>query len=229
MAYSKLNLAKIKRFGQTFEISINTEKALQYKKGALSDVSDVLLADKVFTDAKKGLVAASSELQNAFQTTDVNKIADFILKKGEIQATSEHRAREREQQKLKLINLIHKQAVEPKTGLPHPPERIEAALEQGRIHLDINRSAEEQFSEIISKLKPLLPLKIEKKKMSVTIPAQYAGKARPFIKSNASLLKEEWTNDGCWKVLIEIPAGMQMEFINWLNSITRGDVVVEIL
>lgn len=224
---TKLNLAKIKRFGQTFEISIDTEKALQYKKGIILDVTDVLLADKIFTDAKKGLTAAGSELQNAFQTTDVNKIADFILKKGEIQATSEHRAQEREQQKLRLINLIHKQAVDPKTNLPHPPARIEAALEQGKIHLEANRTVEEQFSEIISKLKPIIPIKIEQKKMVITIPAHYSGKVYPFVKSNFKVLKEEWTNQGNWKVWVEIPAGFQQEFIDKLNSFTKGEVVVE--
>ena len=223
----RLNLARIKKFGQTFEISVDPDAALKYKKGEITDLREVLLADNIFTDAKKALVASNDELQKAFETTDVARIADIILTKGEIQVTSEHRAGEREQQKRKLINLIHKQAVDPKTGFPHPPNRIEAALEQGKISLDYNKTIEEQFEDIIAKLRPIIPISIEQKKMTITIPAQYTGKAYQFVKSNSKLLKDEWTNDGSWKVEVEIPAGFQQEFIDKLNSVTKGEVVVE--
>ena len=32
--------------------------------------------------------------------------------------------------------MIHRNAVDPKTGLPHPPQRIESAMEEAKIHVD---------------------------------------------------------------------------------------------
>lgn len=220
----KLNLARIKKFGEIFEISVDPDKALQYKKGEINDLREVLLANKIFTDAHKGLTPSQEELEKAFQNTNTEKIAHVIIKEGEIQLTSEHRQQEREQHKKRLINLIHKQAVNPQTGLPHPPTRIEAALEQGKIHLDDHKSVEEQFEGIISKLRPIIPISIEEKEVLLIIPAQYTGKAYNFVKSGAKIKFEEWTNEGSWKVRIIIPAGMYPEFIEKLNGITHGEV-----
>ncbi len=223
----KITIARIKKFGHTFEVSVDPDKALDYKHGKIQDLSDVLLADRIFINAKKGLVAPHEILQEAFKTTDTTKIAEIIIKQGEIQATSEHRAEEREQKRKRLVNLIHRNAVDPKTGLPHPPARIEAALEQGKIQLDFNKTVEEQFDGIIAKLRPIIPIKIEQKKLIVVIPAQYSGKLYTFVKNNSTMTKEEWLNNGDWKLQLEIPAGLVQEFIDKLNSMTHGEVVVE--
>lgn len=223
----KINVARIKKFGQTFEISINPEAALKYKKGEISDLNEVLLADNIFSDAKKGQLAASSELQKAFKTTEAGRIADIILKEGEIQATSEQRTQEREQKRNKLIYLINRQAIDAKTGLPIPSARIEMALEEAKIHLDDHRTAEEQFEEIISRLRLILPIKIEQKKVTLTIPAAYAGKMYGIVSGLATILREEWQNDGSWKAVVELPAGLYPEFLDKLNSLTHGNVVVE--
>ena len=108
---SNPTLARIKKHGMNFEISVDPDKALEYKKGNAS-LREVLLADNVFSDAKKGEIAKESDLQTAFETTDTDKIADIILNKGEIQLTSEHRAEERDKKKKQLIHTIHINAVD---------------------------------------------------------------------------------------------------------------------
>ena len=222
----KLNLARIKKFGKTFEISVDPDKALEYKSGD-ADLREVVLADNIFTDAKKGQVASANELEEVFKTTEFEKIADIIIKEGEIQLTSEHRSQEREQKLKQMIELIRKQAVDPKTDLPHPATRIEAALEEAKVHLDYNKNIEDQFEGVLSKIRVVLPIKIEKKKMTVTIPAAFSGKMYPVIHQH-KVLKEDWLNNGDWKVVCEVPAGLASEFIDKLNSITSGQVVIEI-
>ncbi|HIJ11962.1 TPA: ribosome assembly factor SBDS, partial [Candidatus Woesearchaeota archaeon] len=219
----KLSLARIKRNGETFEISINTDKALEYKKGNAS-LSEVLLADQIFTNAKKGQVASQSELQNAFETSDTDKVADIILTKGEVQVTSEHRAQEREQRRKKLVHMINQQAVDPKTGLPHPVTRIELAMEQGKIHVDDNKPVEEQFDSIIAKLRPIIPISIEKKELVITIPGSYAGKMQQLVRKH-TVKSEDWKSDGSWVVTVELPAGMAPDFISELNNVTHGEVI----
>ena len=223
----KISLARIKKHGMTFEISVNSDKAIDYKEGKISDINEVILADNIFTDVKRGLTASTDDLMKVFETTDINTISDIILKKGEIQVTSEHRAQEREQKSKKLVHLIHIQAIDPKTNLPHPEARIEAAIEEAKIHLDEHKTIEEQFDEIISRLRPIIPIKIEKKELIITIPAQYSGKSYSVVKGNSTILRDEWLNDGSWKVVVEIPAGLWQDFINKLNSLTHGEVLVE--
>ena len=222
----KITLAKIKKFGKNFEISIEPENALSYKKNIITDVREALLADDIFTDAKKGLKASHHDLEQAFKTTDPAAIADIILKQGGIQATSEQRSEEREQKRRKIISLIQRQAIDGRTGLPLPADRIEAALEQGKAMIDDHKTAEEQLTDIIVKLRPILPLKIEQKRLTLTIPALYAGKSYQAVKSQSSIIKESWNNDGSWTAVVEIPAGLKIEFIEKLNSLTHGQVVV---
>lgn len=223
----KLTLARLKKFGQTFEISVDSDAALKYKRGEINDLHGVLLAEHIYSDARKGLRVSSQELEKIFKTADVLTIADVIIKHGEIQATAEHRAQEREQKTRRLINFLHTNSLDPRSGLPHPPARIEAALEQGKIHLDDHRSVEEQIDEIIAKLRPILPIKIERKRLTLTIPAQYAGKAYGVVKNNSSIVKETWNADGSWTAEVEIPAGLYLDFIEKLNSLTAGEVVVK--
>lgn len=225
---AKITLARLKKFGQTFEISVDSDKALLYKKGQLTDLDEVLHADNIFLDAKKGLVAPHADLEKAFKTTDPLKIAGIIIKEGEIQFTAEHRAQEREQKIKKIIYLIHKQAIDARTGFPIPLERIEAALEQAKVHLDDNKSVEEQLDTIITALRPILPIKIEQKRMNITIPSQYAGKAQSTIRG-MGILKEDWKSDGSWEVIIEVPAGLLQESIDKINALTHGQAIVKML
>lgn len=224
---SKLTLARLKKFGQTFELSVDSDKALKYKRGELNDIHDVLKAEHIYSDVKKGLRVPVQELQKIFKTDDTIAIADIIIKHGEIQLTSEHRAEEREQKRKLLINLIHRQAVDPKTNLPLPPMRIELALEQGKIHLDDHKTVEEQFDEIVQKLRPILPIKIEQKRITLTIPAQFAGKSYALVKSNSMIIKDTWNNDGSWTATVEIPAGLYLEFLEKINAVTHGQVIVK--
>ena len=219
----KLTIARIKKAGQTFEISVDTDKALEYKKGLIAALREVLHADNIFSDAKKGLIAPAESLATAFQTTETEKIAKAILLQGEIQLTSGHRAQERDQKRKKLIHMIHIQAVDPNTNYPHPATRIEAALNEAKIHLDEHKQVEEQFDEIVSKLRPILPLKIEQKTLIVSIGSQYIGKANQIVRSK-KLLSEDWKSDGSWQATVELPAGLVQEFVDKLNSITHGDV-----
>jgi ribosome maturation protein SDO1 len=222
----KLTLARIKKNGQQFEISVDPDKALQYKNDGSVDLREVLLADNIFMDVHRGLIASSEDLAKNFSSADVNVVADIILKKGEIQLTSDHRSHEREVLKKGLIEMIHRQAVDPKTGYPHPISRIEAALVEGKVHVDYNKSIADQLEKVIVALRPIIPLSIEKKRLSVIIGSTFIGKANSLVRSK-KLISEDWRNDGSWAAVIELPAGMIPDFIDQLNSITHGQAQVE--
>ncbi len=109
-------LARIKRAGERFEISVDPELALKYAAGQDVDIQDVLKAKEIFKDAKKGMAAPEHLFQKAFNTKDVLKIADVILKEGEIQLMQEHRERLKEQKLKRIIDIIHQNSVNSKTA-----------------------------------------------------------------------------------------------------------------
>ena len=72
-------LARIKQAGKNFEIIVNLDDALKFKKGEISFAEAD--GDKIFTDSKKGFVASDSDLQSAFGTTETNVIIEKIDRK----------------------------------------------------------------------------------------------------------------------------------------------------
>ena len=215
-------LARIKRTGKNFEIIVDLEQALKFKKGE----NDFIEAegDRIFKDSKKGEVALHSDLKQAFGTDDINEIVKKIVKEGEVQLTQEHRDEEKEKRIRQIVDFLASNSVDPKTGNPHTSERIKNALEQAHVNIK-NVPIEQQIKEIIEQVSKILPIKFETKKIKITIPATYTGKA--YGVTNQYKEEENWLNNGDLQVIVNIPAGMIMNFYDKLNSITHGSALTE--
>ena len=225
----KYTVARISIKGKNFEILVNPDSALAYREGKSIPLSEVLVAETVFSDANKGLKVSESELKAAFGTTDVQRISDIILKRGFLQITAEQRRRMTEEKKRQIIAIIAKQCVDPRTKLPHPPMRIQQALEQVHFSVDPFKDAEEQASEAIALIRSVLPISTEKVTVSVKIPSRYVGKAYGTIKSFGKIKNESWGSDGSLTAVIEMPAGLYGPFLEKLGKITHGSVESEVL
>ncbi len=217
------NLARIKAGGENFEIVIHPDAAVAFK-GGQGDIKDVLVYDRVFADAKKGLSASEHVMKNVFNTIDHLEVAKQIIQRGEIQLTSEYRDRLREEKRKAIIAIIHRLAVDPRTGFPHPPNRIEAAIEEAKVRIDEHQKAEDQIHDIVKKLLPILPIKFEVRQVEFHIPANFAARAYPILKGYGTLQKDSWQNDGSLVAVVEVPAGLQQELYSELNKLTKGDV-----
>jgi ribosome maturation protein SDO1 len=218
----KYTVARLTQDNEHFEILVKPEKALDYRTGKIAGITEVLAADFIFADANKGTKVSEEQMQKAFGTTDHLKIADIILKKGTLQLTTEQRRKMIEDKRRQIIDFISRQAVDPKTNLPHPPMRIENAMEQIRYSIDQYKPVEEQAKEIVKLLRPILPLKIEQISVGVHIPAEYSARAYGSMKSFGVIKKEEWRADGSWYGVIEMPAGSYASFLNKLGDVTKG-------
>jgi ribosome maturation protein SDO1 len=225
----KAVIARLKTHGETFEILVDCDNGILVKQGQLSDLADVLATEKIFSDVKKGIFASESKMQEIFGTNSATEVAKIILQKGNIQVTSAHRGKLADEKRKKLLHHIHRNAVDPKTKLPHPMTRIELAFDEAKIQVDDRREALDQVQEVLKKLQLVLPIRFEKKQLSVRIPAQYAGKVYGAVKGFGKLLKEDWLTDGSWKGTIEIPGGMHNDLIDKLNKLTQGSVEIETL
>jgi ribosome maturation protein SDO1 len=222
-------VARLSTHGTHFEVLVDSELAMDLRSGKPVDLREVLAAEEIFKDSAKGSKASKEMMQKVFGTTDKLKVAEQIIRKGEIQITTEQRRKMRESRLKQIVTLISRRAINPQTGLPHPPARIESAMEEAGIHVDIFKSAEEQLSAIVKALRPILPIKFETRKIAIKIPPAYTGKARGIVSGFAAIKQEQWLNDGSWVAVVEIPAGMQAEFFDKLNELTRGEVQTKVL
>jgi ribosome maturation protein SDO1 len=220
-------VARLSKGEHKFEILVDPFKAQDFLQGK-GKIEDLIAVDGIFKDVKSGDRVSEESLQKAFGTTETMKVAETILKKGEVHLTTDQRKKMIEEKRNQILEFIVRNSIDPQTKLPHPRTRIENAISQIRINIDPFKSASEQTEDIIQKLRPLLPLKFEKVKMAIKIPAQYAIKSYSYVKS-LGINSEQWTNDGSLVVGIEIPGGMQTEVIDKLNSLTKGDVEVKIV
>ncbi len=218
----KFTVARLTRENEHFEILVKPQKALDYRNGKIVGITEVLAAEVIFSDANKGTKISEEAMKKAFNTTDPLQIADEILKKGTLQLTTDQRRRMVEDKKRQVVDFIARQAVDPKTNLPHPPMRIENAMEQIRYSIDPYKSVEEQAKDIVKLLRPILPLKVEQVVVSVRIPMQFAARAYGTIKTLGTIKKDEWRGDGSWYGEIEIPAGVYASLLNKIGDVTKG-------
>ncbi len=215
--------ARIKKAGKEFEIMVDLELAMKYKKG-ISNKVDFLAFDKIFTDVKKGNVAPEREVEQAFGTDDIYAIAGRIVKEGEVLVTQDYRDEEREKKMKQVVEFLVKNAVDPKNGLPHTPERIKSALDQSHFNLKPG-SVESQTQDIVAAVSKIIPIKIAVKKVRIVVPAIHTGKAYGIVAQ--FMEKEEWLNNGDLEIVVAVPAGMVMDFYTKLNSVTHGSALSE--
>ena len=219
----KYTVARITKEDEHFEILVKPQKALDYRAGKASAITEVLVTETIFSDANKGTRVSEENLRKAFGTTDQLKIAETILTKGTMQLTTEQRRKMVEDKRKQVIDFIARQAVDPKTNLPHPPSRIENAMEQIHYPIDPFKPMEEQAKDIIKLLRPIIPLKVEQLSVAITIPTEYAARTYGTIRTLGTIKREEWRADGSWYGVLEMPAGSYAPFLEKLGNITKGN------
>lgn len=225
---SKVVIAKYSYNGESFEILVDSEKAYDFITGKLKDPLSALESDEIFKDANKGDRQSREAIQKAFGTQDLAQIVTKILKNGNVPITTEQRNRLMEEKRKEIINIISRNSIDPRTNAPHPPQRIENAMEEAKVQIDPFKPASEQVDAIVKKLSTILPIKFATAKVEVTIPPQYASRAYALLKQYG-LKSEKWLNDGSLSATLEFPAGLQSDFFDRLNSVTKGQATTKML
>jgi ribosome maturation protein SDO1 len=215
-------VARTKVKGKHFEIEVDLDEALKVKAGK-GDITQALEFPRIFTDMKKGNVAKESELMDAFGTKDAYQIATKIVVSGEVQKTQDFREAERDAKIKRVIDLLLRNAVD-QNGRPYTEERIKRAIEECHYNFD-SRIPEQQLPDLLTALQTVIPIRVETKKVKLIIPAQYTGQAYGLLKDYKE--SEDWLPNGSLQVILNIPAGMQLDFYDKLNSITHGAVQSE--
>jgi ribosome maturation protein SDO1 len=191
---------------------------------------DVVLAvEEIFKDASKGEKASDERLKKTFGTTEHAAIAKRIISEGELRLTSQQRRRLQELKRKQLVVAIASNAINPKTGLPHPPQRIEKALEEAKFNVDPFKGVDEQMNNALKVIRPLIPIRFEEVNVAVMVPAHYAAKSQGPIQRFGKVVKQEWQQDGSWISVIRFPAGLQNDFYELVNRLSRGEAETRLL
>ena len=208
--------------GSRFEVLVDPTAVQEMKDGKNVDLRDKLALDQVFKDARKGDKISEEHLEKIFHTRDVYQIARQIIQKGEVQVTTEQRHLLQESKRKQIVATIARHAMNPQTGAPHPPARIEAAMTEAKVHIDPFHPADQQVQEVLQKLRPLLPIRFDTVRVKIRLPAQHYPRVIGDIKAMGKLADEQWGADGSWSGVLEIPAGVQTELYEKLNARTKG-------
>ena len=225
----KHGIARYQKFGKKFEIIVDVRKAWAFKKGEKVDIREVLEGEFVYYDANKGLKASESDLIKVFNTNDPYKIAEIIIKQGELLLTAEQRRELIEARRRQIIEFLSRNTIDPRTGSPHPPKRIELALKQARVSIDPFKPFEAQVNEVLKALMPIIPIKMSRSIISIKIPPQYIGKAYSPITKMGKIIRSNYLSDGTWLVEMEIPSGLTSSVIEQVARLTKGNGEVRII
>ncbi len=236
-------IARLISHSKEFEIIVDAIKVRDYKSGTISDIGDILVVDGIFRNLRKvksldkGMLfkdnktvirVEEKELKDVFGTTDLAQIAAKIIDEGEIQYTTEQRKEFLERKEKAVISLIASQSIDPRTSAPHTPARIEAAIRQAKIHVDMYRSAEAQVQSIVKDIAAIMPIKLEFKEMQIKVPVRYAGPLKKIMLDFGQIKKENWIGTD-YIAMITVGAGLTDPFLGKVNGLTHGEAICKIM
>jgi ribosome maturation protein SDO1 len=226
MVDTKYSTVRLTLDGNKFEILVKPDPALEYKMGKRTDLSNILVSDEIYSDANKGLRAGSEKLAKHFRTKDATEVARQILSKGDLALTTDQRRKMVDEKKKQIVQYISKNFVDPKTHIPHPPLRIESAMNETRIIIDPFKRAEDQAKAVIDALRKILPLKSETSLLTITIPPQFSAQSYSVLKTTGNFKNEQWLSDGSLRVILEVNTGTKGTLLDRISSTTKGSAQV---
>ena len=211
------------RGDKQFEILVEPDLAKEAKlDGESHEIQRMLFVQEIFTDAGEGERASADEIEKEFGTRQIMEAAEEIFKKGDMQLTTDQKADMRQEKWRQLVNMISRRVQNPKTGNPHPPERVENALDETGFNVQWDSDLEEEFEDAIDQLRPIIPVSLDEKTVAIRIPNDKAGKAYDKIQQTAQIEDEQWGND-FFTARLTLPAGVLSELIDELQDMTSGN------
>jgi ribosome maturation protein SDO1 len=214
---------------QKFEIIVDPVAALNYKKGEEIPLSDIVEGYMVFHNASKGEKASEIILEQTFETDSEEEIVKIILDKGALQLTQAQRKKLLKDKIDEIINFIHIHCINPQTNKPHPPARIESAMDEAGVNIDYILPPEKQAKDIIKQIQAVIPIRLESVVLAVKVTSDFTGPAFGLVTGAGEIIEDQWGNDGTWYAKIEMPSGKQADFLDKINQLTKGKAEVKIV
>ena len=219
-----ISVVRYKKGGRFFEVAVDPDLVFPYRKGAVS-LYQVLRSHRIFHKATEGREVFESSLEEAFGTADEETVADIIMRKGDVQLSPNHREKLRNQKKEKILDILVKRNIDPRTNTPHPRNRLEKIIETKNISINEVQPAEQQVHSVASTLKKHVPIEIAQKTIRIKTDRHHGYKIRDHLESYGTIENESW-EDG-FSCSLTVPAGLHSELVEKINTITKGNIRIE--
>ena len=102
----------------------------------------------VFHNATKGEKASGVILEQTFDTGNEEEVVKIIFEKGALQLTQAQRKKLLKDKIDEIINFIHIHCINPQTNKPHPPARIESAMDEAGVNVDYVLPPDKQANKL---------------------------------------------------------------------------------
>lgn len=213
-------LVRLKKGKKTYEVMVEEGMVAKYREGKVTRVDDVVAAPIVFINASKGTRASAEQLNESFQTDDVNAIIETILQKGEAQESAGERKEKHDAKRQEIIMAIQKNYVGA-DGRPLPVMRIENGLDQIKPRIDVDVDATRQVTAMFQKLSAVIPMKKSSSGMAgtVTVPSRLAGAVSGIVRKHATVERETYGAQAKYEIEIHAYDLLMKD----LARVTKGD------
>ena len=211
----KYTVARLRIGRKRFEVLVDPKNALRFREGEPIDLRDVVPDFTIFEDVRKGKLASMEEVLDTFRKylrkpdVTIEEIVKTIVLRGEVEIPLELKREIYEKVKKEIIERIHRYAINPKTGKPHPPKRIEAAMEEVGVKIDPKVPVPRQAVEIVKALSRVIPIAIPYVIIEIQAPPEEAHKVYAVLMRYERIkiiedLRTARKNDGSLTAVVKI-------------------------
>ncbi len=213
-----------KKEGQEFQVLVDYEKLLQFKKEENIDIYDVLADTSIYVDIKKGLLQSQNLTNEIFAKKTENEILKEILLKGECQIPTSFLNKKRDEIKQKVISYIVESCINPQTNHKFTPSMVESEVNKLKFNFDANKDYIYQAEQVIKKLQSNFPIKVDIKSILLSIPAKFTGKfyGREFRKLG-KITKEYFDNHGALRIHMDVNSNNLDKAISYISLNTDNE------
>jgi len=196
------------------------------------NIDEVLQIERVFSNVSKGKVAASSDLEAVFGTSNERDVCRMILEMGQLQISGKERTQQLENKFREVATIICDKCVNEDTQRPFPLDVIEAAMKE-ELHFSVNpnKSAKSQALQVIKEMqsKKCLPIQRGHMRLKITIPDKKIGsKIKPEI-AHLCICIEKETFGAAHVLVVLMDPGHFRELNDLIGKNTKGKGSVEVM
>ncbi|CDS82035.1 probable Shwachman-Bodian-Diamond syndrome protein [Sporisorium scitamineum] len=227
---TNVSIVRLRKGGKRFEIACYKNKVREWRTGVETDLDEVVQIENVFVNVSKGQVAPSDDLQKAFGTTEIPKILQEILKKGELQVGEKERQHELSNTWKDIATQVAEKCVDPGSQRPYTVGMIEKAMHDVHYSVKTGRSAKQQALDVIRLLqeKQTIPIERARMRVRITMPSKDGKKLKDKLLSLTDKVEDEdWSDE--WELIASIDPGALKTINELIQSEIKGRGNVETL
>jgi len=165
--FTNVVVVRHKTTGKRFEIACYPNKVEEWRRKVETDINEVVQSTNIYVNVQQGKVAHADALEEAYDTTDKDKIVRIILEKGEIQISKQERQEETETLFKDVATFIVEKCVHAETKQALTLGVVERAMREVGVSLNPNKPAKQQALKVIHLLQEKSSLPIERAKMQL--------------------------------------------------------------